>query len=141
MRLILAITTAVALSTTAHAFTAINGLTVNPVPGGFEVVASGGDGPRQIWCAAGQYARAQGPGARPRIYILEPYGPSRTRPGWKGVSFTTTPAPDLVNGPRLGDDGNYSVRLRTRGFNLTTGHAESFCADVWDLITEHRLLR
>ena len=121
----------------AQAYTAINGLTVNPVPGGFEVVARGGDGPRQIWCAAGAYVRAtQGQAANPRIYVMSPMGPSQTRPGWRGVQFTTQPSADLAAGPRTGDGGNYSVRIKTPGFSLSTGHAEGFCSDVWEEITE-----
>jgi hypothetical protein len=139
MRFIPALIAAFTLATPASAFTAVNGLAVNPIPGGFEVVAQGSDGPRDIWCAAGQYARDTAGGGR--VYILEPYGPSRTRPGWRGVSFTTQPSPDLAKGPRLGDEGNYSVRLKTPGFNLTAGHAEGFCSDVWDEITENRLWR
>ena len=136
MRALLITAVAVGLAApAAGAFTAINGLAVNPVAGGFEVVAQGSDGPRAIWCAAGQYARAQG-GGNARIYILEPYGPSRTRPGWRGVGFTTQPSPALANGPRLGDGGNYSVRIRAEGFSLTTGQAENFCSDVWEEITD-----
>ena len=138
MRTMLTVTFAAMLAApAAHAFTAINGLSVNPVPGGFEVVAQGGDGPRQIWCAAAQYShKVQGNANNVRLFILEPYGPSQTRPGWRGVSFTTQPPPELANGPRLGDGGNYSVQLKRPGFNLSTGHAENFCSDVWEEITE-----
>lgn len=139
MRIQAALLAAGLMTQPAQAYTAINGLAVNPVPGGFEVVAQGSDGPRDIWCAAGQYARDTAGGGR--IYILEPYGPSRTRSGWIGVSFTTQPPPDLANGPRLGDDGNYSVRLKTPGFSLSVGHAEEFCSDVWDEVTENWLWR
>ena len=128
----LALILAATLATPAAAFTAVNGLTVNPVAGGFEVVAQGADGPRQIWCAAGQYARAlQGNAGNARIYIVTPYGPAQTRPGWRGVSFTIAPSQELAGGPRLGDGGNYSVRLKAPGFSLTTVHAEGFCADVF----------
>lgn len=118
-------------ATPASAYTAINGLTVNPVgQGAYEVVSYGGDGPRQIWCAAGQYARQMlGHGNNARVSILRGYGPSATIPGKRGVTFTTAP----TNGPRPGSNGNYSVSIRTPGFNLSTAHAEGFCQDVFDI--------
>ena len=117
----------------AAAFTAINGLQVNPVQGGFEVVSYGGDGPRQIWCAAADYARhVQGARNTQRIYILDGYGPSKTRQGKRAVAFTLNGA----DGPRLGTNGNYSVSLRQPGFNISTGHAEQFCADVFEKLDD-----
>ena len=117
----------------ANAYTAINGLKVSPVQGGFEVVSNGADGPRQIWCAAGEYARKVGQaGGNDRLYLMQGYGPSVTRPGQRGVAFTLRPTATLANGPRPGTDGSYSVSIRKPGFNLRTAHAESFCADVFD---------
>ena len=116
----------------AQAFTAINGLDVNRTQKGFEVVARDGAGPRQIWCAAGQYARyEQGNGPTTRIYITEGYGASLTDPGQRAVRFTTQPASSL-NEVRPGDGGNYSVSIRKAGYNLTIAHAESFCSDVFE---------
>ncbi|WP_137703108.1 hypothetical protein [Marimonas lutisalis] len=123
-----------AFAAPGHAFTAVNGLTVNLVPDGFEVVSGVGSGPREFWCAAGQYARQmQGAGGNDRVYVLRAYGPSTTHPGRRAVAFTTQPSLDLANGPRLGTGGNYSVRIRAEGFNLRTAHAESFCADVYEI--------
>jgi len=138
MRTVLATLLAVGFAaTSAYAFTAVNGLTVNPVPGGFEVVSQGRDGPRQIWCAAAHYSRVvQGNSNGTRIHILKSYGPSQTHPGRRGVSFTTNPTPALANGPRPGDNGNFSVSLKTIGFNLSTAHAEGFCHDVFDEIDD-----
>ena len=117
---------------TAQAFTAINGLDVNPVRQGFEVVARDGAGPRQIWCAAAQYARyEQGDGPTVRIYISEGYGASLTDPGRRAVRFTTRP-PASGDGVRPGEGGNYSVSIRKVGYNLTVAHGESFCADVFE---------
>lgn len=117
----------------AQAFTAINGLTVTPVQGGFEVVTRGADGPRQIWCAAGEYARQiQGAGGNDRLYILRGYGASLSESGKRGVVFTLHPDPDVANGPRPGTGGNYSVSMRDVGYNLRTAHAEQFCADVFE---------
>lgn len=132
MRVLFAIALAtLSLTAPAQAFTAINGLTVNPVPGGFEVTSQGRDGPRQIWCAAGQYARhSQDAGVNDRVFITQPYGLSRTRPGYRAVTFTTRPTADLASGPRLGDGGNYSVSIRRAGFSLTAGQAENFCSDA-----------
>jgi hypothetical protein len=134
MRILLSATFAAGLvAPAAHAFTAINGLTVNPVAGNgaFEVTSQGGDGPRQLWCAAAQYARqVQGTGNHDRIYILQGYGQSQTRPGYRAVAFTTRPTAELAAGPRLGDSGNYFVSMRRQGFSLTTGQAENFCGDA-----------
>lgn len=117
----------------AHAFTAINGLTVTPVQGGFEVITRGADGPRQIWCAAGEYARqAQGAGGNDRLYIQRGYGASLSETGKRGVVFTLHPGDALANGPRPGTGGNYSVSMRHEGYNLRTAHAEQFCADVFE---------
>ena len=113
----------------AQAFTAMNGLSVNPVPGGFEVLTGGGAGPRDIWCAAAHYAtRVQGAGATNRIYILHGYGPSQTARGYRSVAFTLQGS----GGSRPGSNGNYSVSIRTPGFNLNAAHAGSFCADVFE---------
>jgi hypothetical protein len=130
IRAILATASFAALGLPAHAFTAINGLDVNPVQGGFEVVSYGGDGPRQIWCAAGEYARAvHRVGGSQRIYISDGYGPSKTVRGKRGVSFTLSGK----DGARPGTNGNYSVSMRKPGFNLAVAHAESFCSDVYDV--------
>lgn len=139
MRPILTAILAATLATPASAYTAINGLTVRPAPGGFEVISGVGSGPRQFWCAAGEYARrVERSGTGRRIFITGPLGPSKTAPGRNSVIFTTTPGAALANGPRLGDNGNYSVRLSAPGFSLTTGHAEGFCADVWEELTDRR---
>ena len=132
MRFIATIAAALGLAAPAYAYTAINGLTVAPTAQGFEVIASGGAGPRQIWCAAGQYAHAAGAGNNDRVAIARGYGPSQTRPGYRAVGFSL----GVGNGPRPGDGGNYSVSIRTVGFNLGVAHAESFCADVYDDLTE-----
>jgi hypothetical protein len=128
-------------ATTAHAFTAINGLTVKPAgsSGSFVVLSRGGDGPRQIWCAAGQYARlAQGAGNHDRVYIVEGYGRSHSHPGYRAVTFTTRPSQALADGPRLGSDGDYSVSIRKIGFSLRAGQAENFCSDVFEDLSMFR---
>ena len=138
MRILLTATIfAALLAPPAQAFTAVNGLAVQPRSGGvFEVIATGGDGPRQIWCAAGQFAhQAQRLGLNDRIYIAEPYGPSQSKPGYRAVIFTTQPSAKLANGPTLGTDGDYSVSLRKVGFSLRVAQAEDFCADVFDEIS------
>ncbi|MCW8843291.1 MAG: hypothetical protein OQK00_07745 [Rhodobacteraceae bacterium] len=116
----------------AQAFTAINDLEVNPLQQGFEVVVKDGAGPRQIWCAAAQYARrVQGNGPTTRIYITDGYGPSATSPGRRAVAFTTQSA-SVSNSVRPGEGGNYSVSIRKPGYTLTVAHAESFCSDVFE---------
>lgn len=130
-----AIATTVALSSSVNAYTATNGLSVVPVSGqgAYEVTTRGGDGARALWCAAAQYAReVHGLSSTQRVYLETGYGKSQTKPGLRGVSFTTRPTAALASGPRLGDAGNYSVSIRRAGFSLTVGHAENFCDDVFD---------
>ncbi|MDU8930002.1 hypothetical protein RXV86_21665 [Alisedimentitalea sp. MJ-SS2] len=137
MRIFAAATLAATLlAPTANAYTAINGLTVNPVANGYEVIARAGSGPRQFWCAAAQYARAKGAGPTQRVYISKGYGPSTTQQGRRAVTYTIAPSGALLPGTRPGDNGNYSVSIRTPGFNLSVGHAEGFCSDVWEELTE-----
>ncbi len=134
MRPILAIPLALALASPASAFTAINGLDVTPVQGGFEVLSRGAAGPRDVWCAAAEYAqRVHRAGNNQRLFILQGYGPAQSVRGYRGVSFTLTPPPALAGGPRPGSNGNYSVSMKTPGFNLSTAHAWQFCKDVLDL--------
>lgn len=139
MRVTISAVLASCLAVPLYAGTAINGLTVNPVQGGFEVISGVGSGPRQFWCAAGDHAlRIARSQATDRIFIAKPLGPSSTKPGRNGVVFTLAPKPAISNGPRLGSAGNYSVRLKTAGFNLSAGHAHGFCVDVWEKLTDRR---
>lgn len=48
---------AFAVPAAAQSFQAENDLTVNAVPGGFEVIEAGSFGARSIWCAASDYAQ------------------------------------------------------------------------------------
>lgn len=131
MRPILALPFVLAFAAPASAFTAINGLDVTPVQGGFEVLSRGGDGPRQVWCAAAEYAqRVQGARNNQRLFILRGYGPAESARGYRGVSFTLAPPQALAAGPRPGSNGNYSVSMNTPGFNLSTAHAWQFCKDA-----------
>jgi hypothetical protein len=101
---------------------------VNALPGGgFEVVAELGDGARQFWCAAGEYARHQlGKSGRDRVYIMAGYGKSITSPGRKGVSFTTQPDAALR---KLGEGRaqGYSLSIREVGTNRKVNLASSVC--------------
>ena len=119
----------------AAAFTAVNGLNVQDLPqsGQFEVISSRGAGPREIWCAGAQFAHfRQGGQGNTRLYIVKGLSPSASQPARKSVIFTTRPDAALANGPKPGDDGNYSVSLKKIGFNLRLAHAEGFCENVFD---------
>lgn len=115
----------VAVPASAQSFTAENRLTVNAVPGGFEVIEGGSFGARDVWCAASDYAQdVLGTSGTTRLYVLTPRGPAQTQPGRTGVTFTTdasavTPAQTLV----------VSTALRTPGSNLSVDHSYQFCYD------------
>ncbi|MEL7099220.1 MAG: hypothetical protein AAGM84_10370 [Pseudomonadota bacterium] len=120
-----ALTAAFALPASAQSFQAENDLTVNAVPGGFEVIESGSFGARSIWCAASDYAQdVLGVAGTSRLYVLSPRGAAQTAPGRKGVTFTTdasavSPVQTLVLGSSI----------RTPGSNLSVDHSYQFCYD------------
>lgn len=91
-------------------------------PDRFEVVARPRTNGVQYFCAAGDYAvRRLGAGAGETVLLVEPDGPSRTRPGARGASFAliaTAEAP-----PRTGAN----VSMREAGENLLVGHARLLC--------------
>ncbi len=98
-------------------------LEVNPLSNTtFEVIEKGGAGPREIWCAAADYAIRNLGKQRGRIYVVTPRGPAQTRAGAKGVAFSTLD-PGIV--ARTG----YSVTTDIAGANLLVFHAEQFCSD------------
>ncbi len=111
-------------------FTATNLLRVYALEraGVYEVVASRGAGPSEIWCAAAEYAQARlGPDFSRRIFISRPLSRSVHEPARKGVGFTVAPTPEVRAGPRPGDAGVFSVSVSRRGFNLSTSHAFNLC--------------
>ncbi|SEO35639.1 hypothetical protein SAMN04490248_10499 [Salinihabitans flavidus] len=131
------ISAAVAGALSAFPYPNLERLDVNPLPGqgNFEVIAGVRSGPTDIWCAAGDHAgRKLGAGSNDRIYITQGYGPSRTKPGFRGVSFTISPDESLRDGPRLGEGGNYSVSMRTVGFNISVSLAEQYCRTSPDIL-------
>ncbi|MCV2894395.1 hypothetical protein [Lentibacter sp. XHP0401] len=115
------------------AFTAVNGVSAYPEVGDarFEVVSEVGSGPRQIWCAAAQYALvALSAPPNTRIYLARAMAPSPRYQGRKSASFTIRPDAALQAGPRPGDGGNYSVSLKNTGYSLRLAHAETFCHPI-----------
>ena len=108
-------------------------LEVNPVGStAWEVIESGGEGARGIWCAAADYVLRRNPNVRGRLYVLAPRGPARTRPGAIGVTFTMSPDAEMKNFP-----GSYSVSVRAAGENLPVQHAYAFCDDYLYELKEH----
>jgi|GEM_PF-130545 len=128
---LLAVLTMVAVPAAASApYTARNLLHVYPLEraGAFEVVASRGAGPNEMWCAAAEYAQARlGPDFSRRIFIARPLSRSLNEPARKGVGFSIVPTPELRAGPRPGEAGIYSVSVSRRGFNLSASHAINLC--------------
>lgn len=125
------------LASPAAAFTAVNGVSAFPEGsnGQFEVVSEPGSGPRQIWCAAAQFARVElGAAVNTRLYLSRAMAPSPRYQGARSASFTIAPSDRLKAGPRPGDGGNYSVSLSKTGYNLRLAHAEAFCERIIDEI-------
>lgn len=102
-------------------YRAQNGLDITATgAGAFAVQRSGGAGPRETWCAASEYAaRRLGVRGAARLYLAE--GAGARGP----VHFTLTAPAD--GGTRLGQGGNYSVRLDLAGFHMSQIHAEALC--------------
>ena len=117
----------------ASAFTAVNGIDAFTEGGDarFEVISERGAGPREIGCAAAQYARVVlGEAPDTRIYLARAIGPSPQHDTKNSASFTTRPHSTLASGKRPGDGGNYSVSLKTTGYSLRLAHAEAFCPRI-----------
>jgi len=107
----------------ASAWWALNRHEVLPVSQDrFEVVSRVGSGPRQFWCGAGDfvYRNLSAPGVT-RVYIVEPIGASKTRPGKKAVTFSTTPPENVDKSP------GYSLSVKAVGDNLSAASAQQYC--------------
>jgi hypothetical protein len=108
--------------------TAPNGLSAAGEASGFEVFVRSAVSGREVFCAAGHFARtALGSGATDRVTIVAPLGPSATRPGQRSVTFALT-AP--ARGPVFGDP---ILRIRRTGGSLTVGHAQFLCNTTFPL--------
>ncbi|WP_050930256.1 hypothetical protein [Aestuariivita boseongensis] len=125
MRHLAAFATAIAmLPLSAQAFTAKNRLTVAPVSNSvFEVVGLPGSGASHFWCAAGEYALAQGAASSARIYLASGRQPSVSRPGRTAVRFTL--APDAAGVTPLAPQLTLSVDVP--GDNLSVAAAREYC--------------
>lgn len=115
---------AVATPVLAQNFTAENRLTVAPLSDdAFEVIEAHGAGARELWCAAGDYARDNLNAANTaRLYVVAPRGDSRTAAGRKAVAFAltpqgATPRPAVILG----------VSTYNAGSNLSVAHATTLC--------------
>ena len=126
MRYLVACTTILStLPFAAHAYTAKNRLTVEPVSSAvYEVVGrTGGSGPQDFWCAAGEYAFSQGARNNSRIYLVSGRQPSVSKPGGTAVRYTLSPedagvtpiSPELV------------LNVDVPGDNLSVASAREFC--------------
>lgn len=133
MRIIWASFIAFTTATSAFAFTAVNGLSVVPTDaqGTYDVISNPGSGPRQIWCAAAQFAdfalSAQG---NTRVYLVAATAKSAAYGGRRATRFTIAPDAELANAPGPNAGGSYSVSLSKIGYNLRVAHAEGFCDTI-----------
>ncbi len=118
---------AVATPALAQDFTAENRLSVAPTSGdAFEVIEAQGAGARELWCAAGDYARDQLNAANSaRLYVVAPRGDSQTAPGHKAVAFALTPQGAT---PRTAVVLGFSTY--NAGSNLSVAHAVSLCGGM-----------
>ena len=126
-RILSTLALAAAMTLEAQAFTAINRLDVNPLPerGMFEVIQSRGAGPRQIWCAAADYARRElGAAAAQRIVLVAPRSAAVTRANRTAVTFRLAP-----RAARPENRGGVSTTVRIPGEAYSTFFARGFCDD------------
>lgn len=107
------------------AWRATNGSDVYPLSKDvFEVVNRASSRTQDYWCAAGDFAISQlRTSATRRIYVLVPVGPSKSRPGAKGVRFSLSVPP---GGPA---PQSYSLTVKTVGESLTAASARNYCFD------------
>jgi hypothetical protein len=120
---------------TAQAFRPDFPLTVIQAPdsGEFEVIEEHAAGPRQIWCAAAEHGRdVLGLPTATRLYIARGRGPSQLAPGRISVRFS--PVPVTAVAPK--QDGPYTASLRDVGFSLSIGHAQTYCDNVVDDLSD-----
>ena len=111
----------------AQAYTAKNRLKVAPVDGAvFEVVARVGSGAREFWCAAADYAFAQGARSNARVYLVSGRQPSVTQPGKRAVRFTLDPQAAGITplSPQL------SLTVKVPGDNLSVASGREYCRIV-----------
>jgi len=107
---------ALAAAAPASAFTAQNGLVVEPKGDGFTVPWRGLSGPSDFWCAAGDYAiRALRINPTEIVYRASP----TKRKSGDAVTFTLDPAKAVEKTGLL--------ILGAKGGGITAGHAQSLC--------------
>ena len=115
LRLGMAAALIMACATPASAFIAENSLIVRSTGGGtFEVPYRGLSGPRDFWCAAGDYViRELGLPPNTRVYRTS----SPPRRAGQGMTFSLSAA----NAKKTG------LVLLSRGRGVTAGHARHLC--------------
>ena len=97
----------------------------------FEVVETQDMGPGAFWCGAASFhERRMGRSGRDMLYVKQPRGPSVTRPGSKGVVFTT----DAARVSATGASGSVSVSRAGDGFR--SSFARSLCRDAFTRATK-----
>ncbi|MCV2869248.1 hypothetical protein OEW28_11475 [Defluviimonas sp. WL0002] len=112
----LAFLLALTLAAPVHAFTAQNGLVVEPDGDGFVVSWRGLAGPDSFWCAAGDYAiRALRLNPTQIVYRASP----PKRKAGEPVRFTLDPSQSAAK------TGLFV--LGARGGGITAGHAQGLC--------------
>lgn len=121
----LALALMLALPQAAMAWTARNGLRVNPVDEAvFEVIARGATDAADYWCAASEYANSRlGAAWTTRMYIARTRGPSVTTNRRSAVHFTIYP--DRAGITPI--DSQVFMNQLTEGDNMSLQQARSHC--------------
>lgn len=107
------------------AFTASNYMRVNPVNGSvFEVVARGGAGPGDYWCAAAEYLLYKGStNATQRIYVVRELGAAETANRRSAVQFSLQAPSGVDTNP------GFTMSVGRIGENLSAAMARNQCHD------------
>ncbi|MGB8624465.1 MAG: hypothetical protein WCD16_16775 [Paracoccaceae bacterium] len=97
-------------------------------PAAFEVFPYAGAGPRDYWCAAGEYVMRglhRDPGTR--VYLLAPLGESVRAPGRQSIRFTVAPDAELLRRAENLPEGGYGLSLTRIGENWRAIHVGRDC--------------
>lgn len=130
--IVTACTVAAALATSlpeqADAFTANNGVRVNPVNSAiFEVVPRGSGRTNDFWCGASEYARrALGAGWKTQIYVARGRDVSVTTGRRSSVQFTIDPQAAGITPV----DGGFFRSGFTVGDSMSVSQANGLCEPV-----------
>lgn len=101
-------------------------LTARPISATeFEVIHERFTTNRDVWCAAGEFAREQLGLGRARLYLTAGKSPATTVPGQESYKFTTEAIPEAFQ--------SYSIIINRVGANLSVAAARNACYQPYEL--------